>query len=213
MIAKHVISLGGALFFGLLVFFTMQLMIASDGLFEKPDRNQTYLDFVRVDPNTQETQTKDRRIPDPPPPPEKPQSAPDAEANFESNTSSSSLAMDMPTISTSISQGDGPSLGNLGGGGGLSGFDTDVVALRKVDPKYPTKAVQAGLEGYVIMDVYIDATGSVTKASVIESKPKRIFERAALQAVKRYKFQPKMIDGKPQPQRAKQKIVFRLGDR
>ena len=210
MIAKHVISLGGALFFGLLVFFTMQLMIASDGLFEKPDRNQTYLDFVRVDPNTQETQTKDRRIPDPPPPPEQPQSAPDAEANFESNTSSSSLAMDMPTISTSISQGDGPSLGTLGGGGGLSGFDTDVVALRKVDPKYPTKALQAGIQGYVTMDVIIDATGSVTKVTVVESEPGRLFDRAAIQAMKRYKFQPKMVDGRPQPQKAKQTIKFEL---
>ena len=65
MVAKHLASLGAAAVFSLLVFIAMQLMIATDGLFEKPDSDRTYLDFVRVDRNLQDTQTKDRRIPDP----------------------------------------------------------------------------------------------------------------------------------------------------
>lgn len=208
MIAKHIVSLGSALFFGVLVFFTMQLMIASDGLFEKPDRNQTYLDFVRVDPNTQETQVKDRRIPDPPKPPEKPPQTPDAEADFDNNTTA--MNMDLPNINTSISQGDGPSFGSLGGGGGMSGFDTDVIPMVRPNPKYPPRALQAGIEGYVILDVTIDADGSVSAVSVIESKPKRLFDREAIRAMKRWKFRPKIVDGKPQPQRAKQKLEFNL---
>ena len=210
MVAKHLGALGAAAVFSLLVFIAMQLMIANDGLFEKPDSDRTYLDFVRVDRNLQETQTKDRRIPDPPKPPENPP-PPEAQADFQKNTQTKNLNMDMPNISTSLSGGDGPSLGGLtGGGGGMSGFDTDVIPIVRQAPKYPQRAMQARLEGYVILDVTIAPDGSVTEASVMESNPPRIFDQAAINAVKRWKFRPKIVDGQPQSQRAKQRLEFTL---
>ena len=39
MVLKHVVSIGAAIVFGLLIFAAMQLMVATDGMFEKPDRN------------------------------------------------------------------------------------------------------------------------------------------------------------------------------
>ena len=210
MVAKHLASLGAAAVFSLLVFIAMQLMIATDGLFEKPDSNRTYLDFVRVDRNMQETQTKDRRIPDPPKPPENPP-PPDAKADFDNNASkANNLTMNLPDISTGMNKGDGPSLGSLGGGNGLSGFDTDVIPIVRVAASYPQRARQARLEGYVTMDVTIGPDGSVNDVSVIESSPPRLFDQSAMQAMRKWKFRPKFVDGQPQSQRAKQTIEFTL---
>ena len=210
MVVKHLGALGAAAVFSLLVFIAMQLMIANDGLFEKPDSDRTYLDFVRVDRNLQDTQTKDRRIPDPPKPPENPP-PPEAQADFQKNSTQNNLNMDMPNISTSLSGGDGPSLGGLSGGnGGMNGFDADIIPIVRVQPKYPQRALQARLTGTVLLDVWVAPDGSVSDAKVIESNPPRIFDKAALNAIKRWKFRPRIVDGQPQAQRGKLPMEFNL---
>ena len=136
---------------------------------------------------------------------------PEAQADFQKDTQTKNLNMDLPNISTSLSSGDGPSLGGLSGGnGGLAGFDTDVIPIVRQAPKYPQRAMQARLEGYVILDVTIAPDGSVTDVSVMESNPPRIFDAAAMNAMRKWKFRPKIVDGQPQSQRAKQKLEFNL---
>jgi protein TonB len=45
---------------------------------------------------------------------------------------------------------------------------------------------------------------------VTESKPPRLFDSAAVQAMQRWKFRPKIVNGQPQSQRAQQTIEFTL---
>jgi protein TonB len=42
--------------------------------------------------------------------------------------------------------------------------------------------------------------GGVEDVKVIEAEPKRIFNREAIRALRKWKYRPKMVDGKPQKQ-------------
>ncbi|MEE4661338.1 MAG: energy transducer TonB [Halieaceae bacterium] len=192
---------------GLLLFMLMQFMIRADAIFEKPDGSRTYLNFVRVE-QSEETRTKERKLREPPPP-EPPPDTPDL-ANQLANMNPN-LNMNMPTIGIPINSGDGPYLGALQKGGGMAGFDTDVIPVVRTAPTYPRNARQAKIEGYVTMAVTIRPDGTVADVSVLESDPPRLFDRAAMDAMRRWKFRPKIVDGAPQAQRARQTIEFKLG--
>lgn len=208
MLAKYSSSLAAAVLFGLAVFVGMQVLIATDGMFEEPDKNRTYLDFVRVDASDDNINTKDRRLPDPPPPPETPPDAPDL-SNQMMNMNTN-LSMDMPKIGVPVNKGSGAFLGTLQAGDGMSGFDTDVIPIVRVPPAYPQRAKQAKLEGSVTMAVTIRPDGTVADVEVLESNPPRLFDQAAIQAMQRWKFRPKIVNGKPEAQRARQTIEFTL---
>lgn len=200
----------GALAFALtlVMFSIMQLLVSNDGIFEKPSRESSYLNFIRLNTKDAELNTKDRRLPEPPPPPEEAPETPEFAAQMDSV--SADLNMNLPTIGIPINSGDGPYLGALLQGDGLAGFDTDVIPVVRVQPAYPRRAKQAGIEGYVTMEVLIRADGTVTRAKVLESDPPRLFDEAALRAIERWKFRPKIVDGTPVEQRAKQTIEFTL---
>ncbi|MEM9624103.1 MAG: energy transducer TonB [Pseudomonadota bacterium] len=197
-----------AVSFTLGLFWFMNVLIRNDGIFEKPDRQNTYLNFVRIDPADDDINTKDRRLPEPPPPPEEMPETPDFSSQID--TVSSDLSMNMPTIGIPISDGKGPYLGTLTAGQGLAGFDTDVIPVVRVAPTYPRRAKQARIQGWVTMEVLIKPDGTVSNAKVMDSDPPRLFDEAAIVAMQRWKFRPKMVDGTPVPQRAKQTIEFKL---
>jgi len=57
-------------------------------------------------------------------------------------------------------------------------------------PRYPMDALRANTSGQVIVEITIGGDGDVTNARVVEANPPRVFDRAALTAVKRWKFEP-----------------------
>jgi len=56
----------------------------------------------------------------------------------------------------------------------------------------------------------ITKEGTVTDAIVVDSEPKNTFDRAALSAIKRWKFKAKIIEGMAFEQRAEQLLEFKL---
>jgi protein TonB len=60
---------------------------------------------------------------------------------------------------------------------------------------YPPSAKQAGIEGPVVMDLLIDETGQVRRATLI-SGPDESLNRAALAAARGFQFIPGQVDGK-----------------
>ncbi len=64
-----------------------------------------------------------------------------------------------------------------------------------VPPVYPEAAKAKGIEGVVVLSVTIDAAGSVLAARVIKSIPE--LDQAAIEAVKRWKYEPMLANGKP----------------
>lgn len=63
-------------------------------------------------------------------------------------------------------------------------------AISTPSPRYPPEALRDGLSGEVQVEFTVGPDGSVTSARVVRSTPPRVFDREALAAVKRWRFQP-----------------------
>jgi protein TonB len=106
-----------------------------------------------------------------------------------------------------IAAGLGAEFGSAGGGGGDGSrggalafdaglADREPLPLVRVDPDYPPAARQRRLEGWVQVRFTISTAGSVKDASVVQSSH-AVFEKSALQAVSKWKYQPQLVGGKP----------------
>lgn len=62
--------------------------------------------------------------------------------------------------------------------------------IRQVAPRYPARAAMNGTEGWVDIEFTIGPDGVPTNLSVKESRPRQIFNQAALQALEQWRFQP-----------------------
>lgn len=69
--------------------------------------------------------------------------------------------------------------------------------VKYYEPEYPESAQKAGLEGKVIVKVEVDERGRVSKALIIRSSGYEILDSAALEAVKKFKFEPAVENGRP----------------
>jgi protein TonB len=69
------------------------------------------------------------------------------------------------------------------------------VPLVRIEPEYPMRARQRGIEGWVVIEFTISEAGTVKDAVVVSAHPGTIFNRAALQAVRKWKYNPKIQDG------------------
>lgn len=74
--------------------------------------------------------------------------------------------------------------------------------------EYPAEAAKNGIKGYVIINILIGKDGTVELAKVLESQPSDIFDNAALNAVRSWRFSPAKYKMKPVKMWAKQKIRF-----
>jgi len=57
-------------------------------------------------------------------------------------------------------------------------------------PRYPPEALRAGTSGEVLVEITVGTDGSVTNSRVLRANPARVFDREALNATKRWKFEP-----------------------
>ena len=82
--------------------------------------------------------------------------------------------------------------------------------VRQVPPQYPLDAARNGEQGWVDVEFTVDADGSVTNAHVTDAQPRRVFDRAALEAVNRWQFKPALINGRPTAVVLKRRVEFKL---
>ena len=85
-----------------------------------------------------------------------------------------------------------------------------VVPLLRIQPKYPARAADRHIEGWVKIEFTVQTDGSVDDAVVVNSEPEGIFDDAALKAIGKWKFKEKIVNGVAVKQRAVQKITFNL---
>jgi periplasmic protein TonB len=75
------------------------------------------------------------------------------------------------------------------------GVNSGIVELGCPMPKYPARAMSRHIEGWVKVEVIISTAGTVTNAEVVGAQPPGIFDDAALDATKKCKFKPKIVNG------------------
>ena len=80
--------------------------------------------------------------------------------------------------------------------------------IRKVEPIYPDSAKKAKVEGVVKLEATIDEEGKVTKVNVTQSVPE--LDKAAVEAVEQWIYEPYVVDGKPKSVQFTVTIRFHL---
>lgn len=78
-------------------------------------------------------------------------------------------------------------------------YREDYVILRMVKPDYPPEAIEKGLEGYVVIELYIGTDGTVAESWIRSAYGDKSFETASLDAVRRFLFKPITENGAPIP--------------
>ena len=77
----------------------------------------------------------------------------------------------------------------------LFSSDGDILPIVKVSPVYPPAAVRRRQEGYVLVEFTVTETGFVADVLVVDAEPPEVFDSAALAAVSRYKYKPRVENG------------------
>jgi len=77
-------------------------------------------------------------------------------------------------------------------------------------PPYPGAAKRRGIEGVVLLDVFVNAAGKVEKAAVYQSSGYAILDRTALKAVGVWIFEPGMMGDRPVAMWVRVPIRFEL---
>jgi periplasmic protein TonB len=90
------------------------------------------------------------------------------------------------------------------------GVNSGIVELGCPMPKYPARAMSRHIDGWVKIEVMISASGTVTDAKVVGAQPSGIFDDAALEATKKCKFKPKIVNGIAVTQRGLKMSRFKL---
>jgi TonB family protein len=85
-----------------------------------------------------------------------------------------------------------------------------LVIVKYTPPEFPRQASEKALTGWVDVQFLVLSDGSVSDVSVVGADPVGVFETPAMDAVRKWKYQPVMRDGKPINQRARVRVRFAL---
>ena len=83
------------------------------------------------------------------------------------------------------------------GSDSLTIADSNALAIVQIAPVYPTRALTNGIEGYVVIEFDLDENGQVINPRVLYGEPPGVFDRAAVNALQRWRYNPKVVNGKP----------------
>lgn len=198
---RYAISIVFGVVITLSLLFVMQLLIVTGKQALTEPRERHKLEFVRVKRN--ETLNTDDYEPEkPPPPPETPPETPPQDLD--------NIDPDAPTIDVGRPEVNANT--DIGGPGGMNIAEGDYLPIVRVAPVYPARALSRGLEGFVDLSFTVTTAGTVIDPVVIQSTSS-LFERAAIRAVLKFKYKPRVVDGVPVAvPGVKTRISFQLED-
>jgi protein TonB len=82
--------------------------------------------------------------------------------------------------------------------------------IRSVPPEYPERALAQKITGSVTLEFLVNAKGEPTDVRVVSAEPAGTFDRSAIAAVKRWRYEPVVIDNVPQEIPARTVVRFTL---
>ncbi len=178
---------GAACIITIMLFFMMHSLIeyGANAALEEVEPNKV-IEFIRIK-KPAETAIEDKELPqktleEAPPPPS---------VDMPTTSSASGIAMsfdsmDIKPPSPELSLADLQATGSASSG---------LVPLVRVQPMYPPSAANQRIEGWVELEFTISVNGKVKRPRVLRSFPSDIFNQSALQAIKKWKYRPRVEDG------------------
>ena len=80
--------------------------------------------------------------------------------------------------------------------GQVAGVGTvEVELVERGTPTFPRRARSYGVSGSVLVRFSVDVEGNAIGAVIVESKPRRMFDRSAMRYMETLKFAPYEVDG------------------
>jgi protein TonB len=160
-------------------------------------RQATRVEFTRMRQDSEVQKKQEEKVqPDKPPPvPEVPQ------LNFAKGSVENNVAQLTPVVDANSAMSKMKM---------TAGSDRDIIPLVRINPDYPPRALSRGIQGWVIVQFTISATGTVKDPRVVDSS-NSIFDDAALKAISRWRYNPKVEEGVAVERVGVQtKLVFQL---
>ena len=164
------------------LFFIMQMLVSGNDEVKLANEGFKFIDVVQNVPE-QNIRKKEFEVEKPP------------ELEAPENIEIKKVSLDKPSgMDLTIGK-------NMGSGLEMQGVDLSLTSdgeylpLVRMEPQYPRRAQERGIEGWVTVEFTVTEDGTVADPFVLEAEPKNIFNRAALKAVLRFKYKPKVVNG------------------
>ncbi len=203
---RIIIALIGGVAVAIALFFFMQSTIQTEGQRAQIERGER-INFVRVS-RDDDIRVRERMPPEPPPEFVEPPPPTEQMTQRHQEVIQPRLQHDVPQLDFAahgIAFG-----GQFQRGQYASAVDGDVIPVVRVEPQWPREALINGTEGWVHIAFTIRPDGSVANPRVIASEPGRLFDSSAVRAIQRWRFRPRVVDGRPVERQASQVIEFTL---
>lgn len=189
---RFIFAIPVSLVLAMLLFLLMACLVGSPKQRSQPILELTAVNFV-VEEQEQNVAHRTRALPPPPtlePLPTDYMTAPEPAMQLSAPITPSQVSTSALNIEVGSVDINAPEIGSFESA-------SPIMPIHRVEPRYPYKASQRRIEGYVVIRFNIDEQGRPVDLEVIEAKPKRLFEREAVKALKQWRYQPMLEQGQP----------------
>ncbi len=88
--------------------------------------------------------------------------------------------------------------------------ERELVPIERVPPRFPQRALSAGVSGWVRLTGVVGVDGKVKSAEVASSRPTGMFDAESLHAIRQWRFTPYLLNGQPTERPFTQTFNFNL---
>src|SRR5262249_58662689 len=88
--------------------------------------------------------------------------------------------------------------------------ESSLTRTRYVAPEFPRAAREKGINGWVDVQFVVRTDGTVGDASIVGAQPVGIFEQAALDAVRHWRYRAVLQGGQPVSQHTRVRVRFAM---
>ena len=72
---------------------------------------------------------------------------------------------------------------------------SEYLPVSKIRPIYPSDALRDHVEGYVVVEFVVTSNGTTDEIKIVESVPSGVFDEAAIEVAKKFRYQPRHENG------------------
>jgi protein TonB len=94
--------------------------------------------------------------------------------------------------------------------GEVADLQAKLKRVRYTAPEYPERALSQRISGSVTVEFIVNTSGETSDVRVVQAEPAGTFDRSAIAAVKRWRYEPLVVDGVPKEVPARTTIRFNL---